>query len=163
MKNRWGVDVLNNINWGPCKGHSLETVATKEIQWGLVWVSASYPTYIFAHMIHQKYLLAKTAKRRAVVTKSASSTLAVGPPSSCRTVMVLWFSLSAFHITTSWSALGFKELMLQVQAPVQKRRTKYPRILCVQRGDITLGNDTRPFSFGSLPCCSSRPHVLLQH
>ena len=43
-------------------------------------------------------------------------------------VMVLWFLLSVFHIITSCSALGVKELMLQFWVPTfQKRRTTYPR------------------------------------
>jgi len=53
------------------------------------------------------------------------------------------FWLSVFHIITPCIALGVKELMLQFQAPVQKRRkTTYLRGLCVQRGDITPGKVT---------------------
>jgi len=53
------------------------------------------------------------------------------------------FWLSVFHIITSCSALGFKVLMLQFWASVQKRRrTTYPRGLCGQRGDITSGKVT---------------------
>jgi len=57
---------------------------------------------------------------------------------------VSWFYdfwLLVFHIITSRSALGFKELMLQLWAPVQKRTT-YPGGLCGQRGDITPGKVT---------------------
>jgi len=68
-------------------------------------------------------------------------------------VMVYDFWLSVFHIITSCSALGVKELMLQFQAPVWRRRTTYPRTLCIQRGDITPGKVTRPslFSLALLP------------
>jgi len=53
------------------------------------------------------------------------------------------FWLLVFHIITSCSALGVKELMLQFWATVRKRRrTIYPRGLCVQRGDITPGKVT---------------------
>jgi len=48
-----------------------------------------------------------------------------------------------FHIITSCSALGVKELMLQFWAPVQKRRrTTYPRGFCSQRGEKTPGKVT---------------------
>jgi len=62
------------------------------------------------------------------------------------------FWLSVFHIVTSCGALGVKELMLQVRAPVQKRRTTFPRGLCVQRGDKAPGKVMR---LGSPPFCSS--------
>jgi len=52
------------------------------------------------------------------------------------------FWLLVFHIITSHSALGVKVLKLQFQAPVQKRRTTFPRGLCGQRGDITSGKIT---------------------
>jgi len=70
-------------------------------------------------------------------------------------LMMLWFYnfwLSVFHIKTSCSALGVKELMLRFEAPVRKRRTTYPRRLCIQRGDITPGKVARPslFWFSSL-------------
>ena len=43
-------------------------------------------------------------------------------------VMVLRFLLLVFHIITSCSALGVKELVLQFWAPVWKRKiTKFPR------------------------------------
>jgi len=45
---------------------------------------------------------------------------------------VSWFYdfwLSVFHIITSCSALGVKELMLQFWASVWKRRTTYPERL----------------------------------
>jgi len=58
------------------------------------------------------------------------------------------FWLSVFHIITSCSALGFKELMLQFRAPVPKRRgTTYPRRLCIQREDKIPGKITRPSLF----------------
>jgi len=53
------------------------------------------------------------------------------------------FMIFGYRYSTSCSALGVKELMLQFQAPVQKRRrTAYPRGLCNQRGDITSGKVT---------------------
>jgi len=52
------------------------------------------------------------------------------------------FWVSVFHIITSRSALGVKELMLQFWAPVLKRRTTYPRVLFGQRGDKALGKVT---------------------
>ena len=57
------------------------------------------------------------------------------------------FLLLVFHIITSCSVLGVKELMLQFWAPVQKRRTTFPRTLCIQRGDITPGIVTTPSLF----------------
>ena len=81
---------------------------------------------------------------------------------------VSWFYdfwLLAFHIITSCSALGSKELMLQFWAPVWERRTTYPGRLRSQKGDITPGKITWCpffFFFGSPPCCSSWPHALLQ-
>ena len=60
--------------------------------------------------------------------------------------LLSWFHdfwLLVFHIITSCSALKVKELMLQFQASVQKRRkTTLPRGLCGQRGDITSGKVT---------------------
>ena len=52
----------------------------------------------------------------------------------------------------------------EFQVPVQKRRrTTYPRRLCIQRGDITPDKVTRPsLFFISPPCCSTRPHVSPQ-
>jgi len=53
------------------------------------------------------------------------------------------FWLSLFQIIISCSAMGVKELMIQFWAPVQKRRrTTYPRRLCIQRGHITPGKVT---------------------
>ena len=69
------------------------------------------------------------------------------------------FWLLVFHIITSCSALGGKVLMLQFWAPVQKRRTTYPRGLCSQRGDITSGKVTWCFS-SPLGSCPDRMHLL---
>ena len=57
------------------------------------------------------------------------------------------FWLWVFHIITSCSALGVKELLFQFCAPVWKRRTTYPRTLCIQRRDITPGKVIRPSLF----------------
>ena len=74
---------------------------------------------------------------------------------------VSWFYdfwLLAFHIITSCSALGSKELMLQFWAPVWERRTTYPGRLCSQKGDITPGKITWcPFFFSSALLPAARP------
>jgi len=66
-----------------------------------------------------------------------------------------------FQIITSCSALGVKVLILQFRAPVQKRRTTFPRGLCVQRGDISFrGSPDLPF-FGSLSSLMLDPSAHL--
>jgi len=57
-------------------------------------------------------------------------------------VMILWFLLLVFHIITSCKARGIKELILQfcglttfwIPGSQKRRRTTYPRRLCIQRG-----------------------------
>ena len=58
------------------------------------------------------------------------------------------FWLLVFHIITSCSALGVKELMLQFWVPVPEEKKNYvPRGLCIQKGDKTAGKVTRPSFF----------------
>lgn len=57
------VDVLENINWDPCQGHSPRTVGTKQIQWHQTpclgcWCIPNTKC-IFSHMLQQEYLFKK--------------------------------------------------------------------------------------------------------
>lgn len=54
------------------------------------------------------------------------------------------FGYLVFHIITSCCSLWVKELMIQLWAPVWKRRTKHLRRLGVQTGDLMLGKVMRP-------------------
>ena len=75
-----------------------------------------------------------------------------------------------FHIITSCSALGVKELMLQFWAPVQKRRTTFPRRLFTVLFSFLLRGNTYKALVGYLIslfsiirlscCCLSRPHAI---
>lgn len=57
------VNVLENINWDPCQGHSLTTMGTKEIQWHqthcLGYCCIPNIQHIFSHMLQQEYLFKK--------------------------------------------------------------------------------------------------------
>jgi len=86
---------------------------------------------------------------------------------------VSWFYdfwLSVFLIITSCSALGVKELMLQFQAPVQKRTTTFSRRLFTILLPFLLRGSTYKASVGHLTplflivrlshCCLSRLHAI---
>ena len=88
--------------------------------------------------------------------------------------MLPWFYdfwLSVFHIITPCSALGVKELMLQLLTPVRKRRrATFPRrLFTVLLSSLLRGNRYKAlvghlmsiFSIVRLSrCCSSQPHAI---
>lgn len=85
-------------------------------------------------------------------------------------LMSWYYDIWLFHIITSCSALGVKELMVQFQSPVWKRRTTIPRRLFtvllpfLLRGNTykaLVGHLTSLFSIVRPSCyCLSQPHTI---